>query len=272
MSSPTTPAWPGQVLVKVLTEPAFDDRVHLLIDEHIEGAIEAGLVDVTLDLDTRVDEAIAAQGVITSGQIAELDTRIAEVDTRIDALPTPADVDNQITNAVNTLDLVTLPEVDARIAAIDLLTPAEVDVQIDAKIAELPDGGGGGGGSITRQVATVTTAVLAGGQEAQLTLPLAISYSLLGIRTSVPARVRVYPGADYASADATRPVTQEPPADRVLVLEYVTASALTYPLSPAVSGASVEDPPTAEAVVRIANLSSSSASVSLSLTYLALES
>lgn len=290
MSSPTEPAWPGQVLVKVLTEPAFDDRVHLLIDEHIETAIDAGLADLTLDLDTRVSEAIAAQDLITTAEAdakiataisaqdlltpAEVDAQIAvknlasaasvnALSTRVDELEilTPADVDAQITAK----DLATVAEVDAKVAAVPVMTTATVDARIDIKLDELPPPS-----AVNRQTATVTRTIAAG-SDVEAPIALAPSYALIGLSTSVPARVRLYPTTAAASADASRPVTENPSTTSELVLEYVTTGSSSVAISPAVTGASLASPPSSTVVARIANLSSASASVTLTLTYLALE-
>lgn len=246
MSSPTPP-WPGQVQVTVLTEPAFDDRVHLLIDEHIEGAIEAGMADLALDVDTRVSEAIAAQDLLTA---EEVDTQI---DGKIAGLASTEDVTAQI------------DAVDARIDALDIPTTAEIDAQITNALDELPPPS-----AVNRQTATVTKTIAAG-TDVEAPITLAPSYALIGLSTSVPARVRLYPTSIAASDDATRPVTEDPSSTSELVLEYVTADSSPVAISPAVTGASLASPPSPTVVARIANLTTASASVTLTLTYLALE-
>jgi len=129
---------------------------------------------------------------------------------------------------------------------------------------------GGGGGGVVRATSTATgTAVPSAGEE-HTTVQLSPSYTIVGLATSVPARVRLYPSSEAAAADLSRPVDAEPAATAEIVLEFVTATGfLSSTVSPNVAGASI--PPQSTQYLTVGNLSASTADVDVTFTYLALE-
>lgn len=94
-------------------------------------------------------------------------------------------------------------------------------------------GGGGGGGTPRRAQATLTDLAAAPGEVIQFPMPLAPSYALLGVGANkAGVRVRVYTDAAAQSGDAARPIGTPADASTGLVMEYLTADALTHQLNP----------------------------------------
>lgn len=143
------------------------------------------------------------------------------------------------------------------------------DTDLDTWWIDPPAGGGGPGGAV-RAVATATATAVPAAGEKRTTIELTPSYSILALSTSVPARVRLYPSDAAAAADLPRPVDAEPEATAEIVMEFVTATGfLSATVAPSVAGASI--PPQTMQYLALGNLSTSTADVVVSFTYLALE-
>lgn len=125
-----------------------------------------------------------------------------------------------------------------------------------------------GTAGLTRKVLGFTVAAAAPAGNRTVTAALGGSYILLGLRTSVPARIRLYATTAAATADAGRAVTADPAATVALICEYVTADGTAVPVCPAVVGAPFGQ---AGTTVVITNNSGVTADVGVELTYLALE-
>jgi hypothetical protein len=130
-----------------------------------------------------------------------------------------------------------------------------------------PVGPAGSSPSLIRAVADVTTAELAPGTAEQATIEMAISYRLLAIQTSAPARVRVYATAAAQAADVDRDPGTAPGVDAGLLLEYVTTDANFHVLSMVVGGASLETEPSASIPATITNNTDTSQAITVSLTW-----
>lgn len=127
---------------------------------------------------------------------------------------------------------------------------------------------GATGALVPRDVATLTTGSLANGAEVQTTVEMSYGYRLYRIETDKPARVRLYGNAAKQAADASRPVGTDPTGDHGLLFEFVTTvSVLSSYLSPLVDGANFESPPTVDTPITVTNLSGSSGTVTVDLTY-----
>ena len=146
------------------------------------------------------------------------------------------------------------------VAVNDAATKQYVDTQVAA--------GGGGAAGLTRKTVTVTATAAAAGANRTLTAALGASYVLLSVRTTAPARVRLYPTAAAAAADASRAVTADPAATVPLILEYVTGDTTAVPVTPGVFGAPFGQ---AGTTVIVTNNSASTTDLSVELTYLAME-
>lgn len=123
-------------------------------------------------------------------------------------------------------------------------------------------------GPVRRTANATVTAVAASGEKAT-TVSLSPSFLILGIQTSVPARVRLYPSDAAAQADAARLITAEPDAKAEVIMEFATqAGWLSSTVSPNVGGAV---PSGSTASLYLGNLSASTSDVTVTLTYLPLE-
>jgi hypothetical protein len=131
--------------------------------------------------------------------------------------------------------------------------------------------GPSGIGAVRASAASTLTAVPAGADRRTL-ITLTPSYVVFGVATSVPARVRLYPSDASAAADLARPVDQEPATTAEIVMEFVTETGwLSAMVCPNVPGAAV-DPGDPDAHLTVQNLSAGTSDVTVTLTYLALES
>lgn len=122
-----------------------------------------------------------------------------------------------------------------------------------------------------RTTGTYTTASLgAGGVETGL-ITLSLTFLLLAIQTSAPARVRLYETAAYRTADASRPVGVDPAVSGSgVILDYLTTSgALSATLSPIPVGSNMESSPSTSIPLSIT--ATGAGTVTLTLTYLRTE-
>ena len=105
----------------------------------------------------------------------------------------------------------------------------------------LLSGAGVGGGSTTlptRQVVTIVTASLAAGEIMQGNVDMSTHYRIMYVKTSVPARVRLYIAVADRDRDKDRPITFDPYPGLGIVMDYLTADILLEaPLSPMAEGA-----------------------------------
>lgn len=128
------------------------------------------------------------------------------------------------------------------------------------------------GGSWTRQGASVTTGSLANNALSKTSIPLALGYRLFKITTDKAARVRIYATADQQTADEARAIGTDPTGDHGLIFEYVTVTGtLSAVLSPFVDGASMELTPSTNIPVTVTNMSGSTGTVKVDLTYVRTE-
>lgn len=118
-----------------------------------------------------------------------------------------------------------------------------------------------------RRVVTQTVAAASPNVDNTVTVDMGASYCLIGLKTTVAARVRIYNSAAAATADKSRVVTDDPTTTGI-VLEYITTSNAFVPLLPGVVGAPLTGTTT---TVIATNLSGSSAALTVELTYLAME-
>lgn len=98
-----------------------------------------------------------------------------------------------------------------------------------------------------------STVTLAAGAHNSIYPVLGITFRLLTIQTSKPARVRVYSTDAARIADGARAVGTDPASDAGVILEYVTTDTATHSLSPVVTGGSLEATPSASIEVIVTN-------------------
>jgi hypothetical protein len=121
---------------------------------------------------------------------------------------------------------------------------------------------------LIRKLASVTLTGLAPNTATGAALAMGPSWLLVGLRTSAPARVRLYTSTAAASADSARAVTADPSTSAGLFLEYVTADATAVAIAPAVVGAPVGAGSTAATVT---NQGSTTVDMIVECTYVSLE-
>lgn len=131
--------------------------------------------------------------------------------------------------------------------------------------------GGGGGSSFVRTTSTPVVTSIGAGSHATVTIPLAKSFRLLAMIVNAECRVRLFATAAGAAADIGRPVTDDPPDGRGVILDYVTTFAGTFLLSPLVDGSSMESVPSSAITAVVDNPSGSTASISVSFDYIRTE-
>lgn len=119
-----------------------------------------------------------------------------------------------------------------------------------------------------RATASVTSSSLANNAYQQTNITIAKSFRLVHIQTDVAARVRLYSTAANQAADASRVVGNDPAIGVGVILDYVTTSAdKDEDLSPVADGSSMEGTPTTSIPITITNLSGSTGTVTVTLTY-----
>lgn len=129
---------------------------------------------------------------------------------------------------------------------------------------------GGGGSTIARATATYTTASLAVNASETGTITLAKGYTVYKIQTSAPARVRLYGTTAAQTADASRALGVNALPGSSPMLEVKTETGYLT-LDFAVDGASTETTPVTTIPISITNLNGSTAAITVTVTYIALE-
>lgn len=123
-----------------------------------------------------------------------------------------------------------------------------------------------------RQTSSHTTASLAANAQELSSITLAKSYRLLKVTTNVAARVRLYDRAAKQTADASRTIGTQPSGDHGLDFEFVgTSTLLSLDVSPPVVASSMETTPSTSIPLTVDNLSGSTSTVTVTLTFVAME-
>lgn len=120
-----------------------------------------------------------------------------------------------------------------------------------------------------RSTVTSTTASLDPDASADATVTVPASYAIYQVATNYPARVRLYLSSSQRTADAARPVTEDPEGDHGCILEVVTTSGVSsLDLSPVAIGAC---PTGTSAYLSITNLDTVARAVTVTLDVLSME-
>lgn len=133
---------------------------------------------------------------------------------------------------------------------------------------------GSGGGSVatpTLQNASVTTTTLSQGQSAQLSVPLATVFALVGVSVNGPARVRMYSTRAAQTSDlgraATTPVVIGTENGIIADFLLVASTELTWTCSPIVMGFNGDNPSVSTCYITISNPNPTSATFTVAFTY-----
>ena len=131
---------------------------------------------------------------------------------------------------------------------------------------------GGGGSLASRTTTNATTATLANGAAGNITLVGAKTYVLQKIQTDVAAWVTVYTDTTSRTNDASRTETTDPLPGSGVIAEVIHASGTTSLITPGTIGFNNDGTPSTNVYVKVVNKSGGNATVTVTLTYLSLES
>ena len=142
---------------------------------------------------------------------------------------------------------------------------------LDVAVTALSGGGAGGSSLQSRTAKAGTTASIANGASADLSITGFKTYALLSITTDRAAWVRIYANGATRTADASRLETSDPAPDAGVIAEVITTGAQTVLVSPGVIGYNLESTPTTVIPCAVKNKSGSAGTVTVTLTVLQLE-
>lgn len=151
-------------------------------------------------------------------------------------------------------------------------TYTNASVTVDAQ-GRITSASSGGGLTSARTTSNGTTASIANGAAANITIAGAKSYLLLKVSTSVAAWVTLYTDVASRTADAGRVEGTDPaPGSGVIAEVTTTALALSQIVSPGAVGWNNETSPVSQIYAKVVNKSSGAAAVTVTVTYIPLES
>lgn len=131
--------------------------------------------------------------------------------------------------------------------------------------------GGGGGGSFSRTTATISQSISAGAQYTG-TVSLALTFVLMIVATTVPCRLRLYSTSGARDADLTRPpevpLFSSSQSQCICDLVLNAATGLTWVLAPQPNGCDCAASPTGDIAYTLTNLSNTTQTVAVTITYL----
>lgn len=133
--------------------------------------------------------------------------------------------------------------------------------------------GGGGGGSLSRATESEQATSLNAGSSTNLSFAnLGISYALYTCQVDAPCWVRIYSDTASRTADASRTQGEDPPEGGGVIAEFIATQSGTteFKVTPAIYGY-VDDSETTVPVT-VTNIDSGTATITVSLTGLVLES
>lgn len=126
-------------------------------------------------------------------------------------------------------------------------------------------------GAATRGTGNATTASIADGADADMTITGAKSYMLMSIQTSHAAWVTVYTSQAARTADASRTINTDPLPGSGVIAEVITGAAATQKITPGLLGYNDESTPTSDIYLKVENQSGSAAEITVTLSFLILE-
>jgi len=130
---------------------------------------------------------------------------------------------------------------------------------------------GGGSGLQARATGAATSTSLANNAAGNLTIVAAKTYSLLKIQTSHAAWVTLYTDTTSRTNDAARSETTDPLPGSGVLAEVITSDGATQIITPGLIGWNNEGTPTTNAYVKVVNKSGSTADVTVTLHFVAIE-
>ena len=123
----------------------------------------------------------------------------------------------------------------------------------------------------SRATGQATSAGLANNAAGNITIVAAKTYALHKIQTSHAAWVVLYTDSTARTNDAARTETTDPLPGSGIIAEVITSDGATQPITPGTIGWNNEGTPTTNAYVKVVNKSGSTADVTVTLHFVALE-
>ena len=123
----------------------------------------------------------------------------------------------------------------------------------------------------SRTTGQATSAGLANNAAGNLTIVAAKTYALHKIQTSHAAWVTLYTDSTARTNDAARTETTDPLPGSGIIAEVITSDGAIQPITPGTIGWNNEGTPTTNAYVKVVNKSGSTADVTVTLHFVALE-
>tara|TARA_B100000214_G_scaffold368780_1_gene340826 strand:- start:56 stop:913 length:858 start_codon:yes stop_codon:yes gene_type:complete len=123
----------------------------------------------------------------------------------------------------------------------------------------------------SRATGQATSTGLANNAAGNLTIVAAKTYALHKIQTSHAAWVTLYTDTTARTNDAARTETTDPLPGSGIIAEVITSDGATQPITPGTIGWNNEGTPTTNAYVKVVNKSGSTADVTVTLHFVALE-
>ena len=123
----------------------------------------------------------------------------------------------------------------------------------------------------SRATGQATSSGLANNAAGNLTIVAAKTYALQKIQTSHAAWVVLYTDSTARTNDAARTETTDPLPGSGIIAEVITSDGATQPITPGTIGWNNEGTPTTNAYVKVVNKSGSTADITVTLHFVALE-
>lgn len=123
----------------------------------------------------------------------------------------------------------------------------------------------------TRATASATTASIADGASANISITGYKSYMLMSIQADAACWVSVYTSTAARTADASRPSYQDPLPGSGVIAEVIFAASGTQMITPSLLGFNDEATPTTDIYLKVENQSGASAAITVTLKLLQLE-
>jgi hypothetical protein len=126
-----------------------------------------------------------------------------------------------------------------------------------------------GGALGVRTTAGYTTPSLAAGGIQQDTIVLSGSYVIYRLTVTGPCRIRLYASLAQQAADVNRDSATAPAGDHGVLLDLTLGQAGTRTLTPALTGASLDTPPSVNIPITVSNTAAGPAAVTVTADYMA---
>lgn len=123
-----------------------------------------------------------------------------------------------------------------------------------------------------RTTSNASTSSISNNASENITISASKAYALLKIQTSAAAWVTIYTDSSSRTADASRLETTDPLPGSGVIAEIITTGADTQIITPGTIGWNNDSPASENVYLKVVNKSGSTTSITVTLTYIQLES